>query len=76
MVAPTIAVLGRGETPDRSYVFVAEEGRARIQRVQVGLVTGNFTEILGGLREGQSVVVHELARLRDGDEIRPRPQSR
>ena len=76
LVAPTIAVLGGGETPDRSYVFVAEGGRARIQRVQIGSVSGNFTEILGGLREGQQVVVYGLTQLRDGDQIRPRPKSR
>ena len=76
LVAPTIAVLGRGETPDRSYVFVAENGRARIQRVRVGSVSGNFTEILDGLQAGQQVVISDLTRLRDGDQIRPRPQTR
>jgi HlyD family secretion protein len=47
-------------------VFAVEEGRAVRRRVDTGQRTGLVAEVLGGLAEGDRVVVHPDDRLRDG----------
>jgi HlyD family secretion protein len=47
-------------------VFVAEDGHARLRHVTLGARTGVETEILDGLGEGDSVIVHPSDRISDG----------
>jgi HlyD family secretion protein len=51
-------------------VFVAEDGRARRQRVQVGRRNGLRAQILVGLEAGDRVVAHPPTELDDGSRIR------
>ena len=50
-------------------VFAVEEGRAVHRRVETGQRTGLVAEVLGGLGEGDRVVVHPDDRLRDGVKV-------
>jgi HlyD family secretion protein len=47
-------------------VFVAKNGRAERRRVEVGRRTGLEAQIVGGLSEGERVVVHPGDRIADG----------
>lgn len=67
IVAPTEAVLTRGET---QYVFVVENGAAKYVEVQTGLTGNGVTEILSGLSAGQQLVTVGQAYLSDGDPVR------
>ena len=40
----------------QKVVFVVEDGKARVRRVETGLASENEIEILSGLREGERVV--------------------
>jgi HlyD family secretion protein len=37
-------------------VFVVEDGKARVRRVETGLASENEIEILSGIKEGEAVV--------------------
>ena len=50
-------------------VFAVEEGRAVRRRVETGQRTGLVAQVLGGLKEGDRVVVHPDDRLRDGVKV-------
>jgi len=51
-------------------VFVEDCGRARQRAVQIGQRNGVSAEIISGLKEGETVVVHPDDTLRDGGRIR------
>lgn len=53
-------------------VFVVEEGRARLQKVQIGERNNLSAQVIEGLTPGQSVVVHPGDQIADGVQIRPR----
>lgn len=53
-------------------VFRVENGRARLVPVQTGLSGGGWTEIVAGLDEEDTVVVHPVRELVDGDRVRAR----
>jgi HlyD family secretion protein len=53
-------------------VFVAESGRARLRDVSVGRRDGASAEILGGLVEGDTVVIHPSNRVTEGTRIAQR----
>ena len=42
--------------PQQKVVFVVEDGKARVRRVETGLASENEIEILSGLKEGEPVV--------------------
>ncbi|WP_209330814.1 efflux RND transporter periplasmic adaptor subunit [Lunatimonas salinarum] len=66
LTVPNSALVERlGET----YVFVAEEGEARQQRVQTGIKSNGRIVVEDGLSEGQQVVVAGIQRLSEGDPI-------
>ena len=67
IVAPTEAVLTRGET---QYVFVVENDTAKYVEVSTGLTGNGVTEILTGLSAGQKLVTVGQAYLNDGDPVR------
>lgn len=52
--------------------FVAEQGKARLRPVQVGKRNGLSAEILSGLSEGESVIVHPNEQIRDATRVRER----
>lgn len=60
------------EKEGRDIVFVVEKGRARMRRVKLGLATDEAFEILSGLREGETVAVKNVDKLREGDRVRVR----
>ena len=51
-------------------VFVVEGGRARLRAVEVGRSNGVDTQVLDGLREGETVVVYPGERIADGARVR------
>lgn len=66
LVIPTVA-LQQGQ--NFSYVFVANEGVAELRKVTPGEADDDRTEIVDGLRPGESVVVDGQMRLKDGARI-------
>jgi multidrug efflux pump subunit AcrA (membrane-fusion protein) len=68
LTIPRLGLLGSGRD---ATVFVADGRRARIRRVQIGAsLEGGRLEVLGGLREGEEVIIHGLRKLQDGDPVR------
>ncbi len=57
---------------DRWGAFAVENGRARMRPVQVGKRNGLSAEILSGLSDGESVIVHPSEQIRDGTRVRLR----
>lgn len=55
---PTEAVVKR---EGRSFVYVIQEGRARLQPVTVGESNSNLAEITGGVREGELAILAPAA---------------
>jgi HlyD family secretion protein len=53
-------------------VFVADKGRARERRVDLGHMTDEFAEVLNGLGEGETVLLNPSKELADGARIRAR----
>ena len=53
-----------------AYVFLDENGTAKLVRVEVGLTSGDITEIISGVSQGDQVVVEGGAILSDGMKIR------
>ncbi|MFW5878737.1 MAG: efflux RND transporter periplasmic adaptor subunit [Myxococcota bacterium] len=53
-------------------VFVIEDGRARERLVQIGQRSGLAAQVISGLTEGETVVVHPGDRVEGGARVRPR----
>ena len=66
---PVGALFRRGED---WAVFLVESGRARLQPVQLGQRNDREGQILNGLSEGQTVVLHPPDTLTDGARVRVR----
>ena len=60
------AVIPRGA---QAIVYLALDGKAELRPVQLGAAVGNRLEVLGGLVEGDLVVVRGNERLIPGDQI-------
>ena len=56
-------------------VFVNDDGRARLQTVDLGLRNTLYAEVRGGLEEGDEVILHPSDRVTDGVKLRARPAS-
>ncbi len=52
-------------------VQIVENDIVKARPIKLGLVSGDFAEILEGLKEGDSIILKAGAFLRDGDAIRP-----
>lgn len=65
LIVPRIALVGNS-------VFVIENGMVRLREVQVGFRASNEVEILGGLKQGEFVIVEQVDLFRDGDRVRVR----
>ena len=53
-------------------VFALVDGRARERVVELGHITDEHAEVLGGLAGGDTVIVNPSSALRDGARVRPR----
>jgi HlyD family secretion protein len=51
--------------------FLLQNGRAQTKPVTVGLTSGSEMQILGGLQEGDTVVLYPGDRVRDGQRVQP-----
>jgi len=51
---------------DNDYVFVANGGKARRRRLELGLSQGRYYEVLKGLTAGDIVITHGQRQLEDG----------
>jgi multidrug efflux system membrane fusion protein len=56
-----------------SYVYVVENGRAKIQRVSIARVSGDETVLAGGVRSGETVVTDGHLLLSENARITLRP---
>jgi HlyD family secretion protein len=66
---PTSALVRHG---NGWAVFVAQGNRARLTPVTIGQQTGIEAQVLGGLTEGERVLVHPSDTVVDGSRIEPR----
>ena len=66
LIVPASALFRNGED---WAVFGVEEGRAVRRRVEIGRMNGIEAEVLGGLTEGETVVIYPSAGLEDGMEV-------
>lgn len=55
-------------------LFVMREGRARQVEVEIGQMNDEHAEVLGGLEEGDIVILHPSDTLADGSLVEPRSQ--
>jgi membrane fusion protein (multidrug efflux system) len=67
ILVPQRAVL---EGPQGKYVFVVEDGRAQARPVKVGDWHGDQWVISEGLREGDSVIVDGVVKVRPGAQVK------
>jgi HlyD family secretion protein len=63
---PSGPVFGRGE---EHQVYVLTPGGAELREVLTGLRTGEFVEIVGGLAEGERVVLSEISSREELEEL-------
>jgi HlyD family secretion protein len=63
-------------TGDRFAVYVLEKGRAKVRPVGVGKRNGLAAQVLSGLSEGETVIVHPGDTVSDGKKVRPREAGR
>lgn len=66
---PTSSLFRRGEG---WAVFSAEKGRAQLRAVEVGQRNGNEAQLLKGLSEGDTVIVHPSDSIKDGSRVTAR----
>jgi HlyD family secretion protein len=59
----------------RSGLFVLEQGRAKLQEVEVAARNGVDAWVKAGLAAGTQVIVYPDVKLRDGDRVKPRQQT-
>jgi len=70
LLIPTSAIRKHGQM---ETVFVADSGTASLRLVRSGRVSGNRTEILAGLDEGESIIVSARSSVGDGQLITTQP---
>lgn len=63
LIVPRRAVLGRN-------LYVVNDGRVELRKVELGYVSLNEVEILSGVKEGEQVIVEQPDRFRVGDRVR------
>lgn len=66
---PTGALFRRGND---WMVFVVEDNRARLTKVEIDHTNGIEAEVKAGLSEGQAVILHPPDTVGDGSAVRPR----
>ena len=63
---PAAAVVRRGQM---EYVWIVQEGRARLRIIRTGKVAGDRAEVLSGVTPGESVVVDGMMVIREGQPV-------
>jgi RND family efflux transporter MFP subunit len=63
---PRAAIVG---SLQEAKVYVVDNGTARLKQVEAGNIFGDFVQVLGGLSEGDSIVVSGQINLEDGMKI-------
>lgn len=58
-------------SPRGQGVYLIENGRAKLQPVEIGIRTEHEVQVLRGLKEGDQVAVTGLMRIRPGMEVKP-----
>jgi len=71
LVVPRSAVLETGKA--KSYLFRAEQGKAKYIEVETGVDAGEFIEVSGDIRKGDQIVILGNYQLQDGMMIRETP---
>ncbi|RYH06466.1 efflux RND transporter periplasmic adaptor subunit [Tropicimonas sp. IMCC6043] len=66
LLFPSAALFRRG---DGWAVFAAEQGRARVRSVEVGLRNESFSEAVFGLADGESVILYPDERISEASRI-------
>ncbi len=66
VLVPREAVVHRDGQP---FVFVVQDGKAHLQKVEVGLTGGANTEIASGVKVGDQVVTVGQGLVKDGDRV-------
>ena len=57
-----------------SFVYAVDEAKkVVVRRVQLGAAQGTLVLVSGGLKEGESVIVEGIQRVRPGIEVNPAP---
>ena len=54
-----------------SAVFVLQDGKAMLRRIETGIALGDGRQVLSGVSAGQSVVLTPPEHLQDGDAVQP-----
>src|SRR4030065_300925 len=67
LLVPSTAAI---EENGKSFVFVVKDGRANKREVSVGASSIDFTQILSGLTEGETIVTLPPANIKDKDKIK------
>ncbi len=65
---PVSALFRRGSAWS---AFVVRQGRATLVPVEAGRSSGTETQVLGGLQEGDEVILYPGDRVQDGDRVQP-----
>jgi membrane fusion protein (multidrug efflux system) len=63
LIVPASAIV---RSTERMYVVVADGGKAHLVDVKEGMKTGDSTEVFGGLRSGQAVLLHATDEVKEG----------
>ncbi|GAI37001.1 unnamed protein product, partial [marine sediment metagenome] len=76
IIVPREALVSREGT---DYVFIAENNRAKLRQVEIGLILDSRALIARGLSEGEDFIISGQTSLKNGDKIiikvgRPFPQ--
>lgn len=66
LTVPLEAVFNEG---GKTFVFVAESGRARKREITGGLETEESLEVISGVEVGEKVIVGDLKRVSDGQRV-------
>ena len=67
LMVPETALQQRG---DRVFVFLAEEGLARIQEIEIGTRQNGWVQVTQGLNEGDPVISEGVIKVRDNVPVR------
>jgi membrane fusion protein (multidrug efflux system) len=55
---------------NQRFVFVENEGKARMRQIQTGVIQGNMVQVLSGLSAGDRLIVTGQRDLQDGDTVK------
>ncbi|MBA3582760.1 MAG: efflux RND transporter periplasmic adaptor subunit [Gammaproteobacteria bacterium] len=66
MIVPEEALVANGEA---KFVYVIENNKARMQRIEIGMRQPGIVEIRSGLKVGEMIAVAGLQKLRDGVDV-------